>query len=120
MNDLAERYKTCGRCIHDGDSPDIVGSFCYLCSRNPTDRRIDWFEAKKEDNIMDSDNRTVITIKTKNPIEQERIGEHICKQLAGNHDFINDNILVNYTDDTDSVYILVSNEAKETTLNLTL
>ena len=47
-DDLPERYKTCGRCIHDGDSPDIVGSYCYNCKRNPNDRRIDWFEAKKD------------------------------------------------------------------------
>ena len=47
-NDLPERYKTCGRCIHDGDCPDIVGSYCYNCKRNPNDHRIDWFEAKKD------------------------------------------------------------------------
>ena len=50
MSDLDERYKTCGRCVYDGEgSPDIVGSTCYLCKRNPTDNRIDWFEEKKED-----------------------------------------------------------------------
>lgn len=50
MIDLDERYKTCGRCVYDGEgSPDIVGSTCYLCKRNPTDNRIDWFEEKKED-----------------------------------------------------------------------
>ena len=42
------RYKTCGRCIHDGDCPDIVESYCYNCKRNPNDHRIDWFEAKKD------------------------------------------------------------------------
>lgn len=47
-DDLPERYKTCGRCIHDGDCPDVVGSYCYMCKRNPNDRRIDWFEAKKD------------------------------------------------------------------------
>ena len=41
MNKLAERYKTCGRCIHE--------SYCHLCLRNPTDNRIDWFEARKEE-----------------------------------------------------------------------
>lgn len=46
--DLPERYKTCGRCIHDGDCPDIVGSYCYNCKRNPNDHRIDWFEAKRD------------------------------------------------------------------------
>lgn len=69
---------------------------------------------------MDKNNRLVITIKTKNTIEQNKIGEHICNQLVGNPDFIDDNILVDYTDDTDSVYILVTNEAKETVLNLLL
>lgn len=49
MSDLPERYKTCGRCIHDGDSPDIVGSTCYLCKRNPDDHRIDWFEERREE-----------------------------------------------------------------------
>lgn len=48
LDDLPERYKTCGRCIHDGDCPDIVGSYCYNCKRNPNDHRIDWFEAKKD------------------------------------------------------------------------
>lgn len=47
-DDLSERYKTCGRCIHDGDCPDIAGSYCYNCKRNPNDHRIDWFEAKKD------------------------------------------------------------------------
>lgn len=50
MNDLEERYKTCGRCVHDGeDDPNIVGTTCYLCKRNPDDHRIDWFESKKEE-----------------------------------------------------------------------
>lgn len=49
MSDLPERYKTCGRCIHDGDNPDIVGSTCYLCKRNPDDHRIDWFEERREE-----------------------------------------------------------------------
>lgn len=42
--ELPERYKTCGRCTHQEDDPDIVGSTCYLCKRNSTDHRIDWFE----------------------------------------------------------------------------
>lgn len=46
MSDLPERYKTCGRCIHDEDG-DIVGSACYLCKRNPSDHRIDWFEERR-------------------------------------------------------------------------
>lgn len=45
---IPERYKTCGRCVHDGDSPDIVESTCYMCKRNPDDHRIDWFEKKRE------------------------------------------------------------------------
>lgn len=69
---------------------------------------------------MHDSNRIEITIKTKNAIEQARIGEHICNQLIGNPDFIDDNILVNYTDDTNSVYIVVGKEAKETALNLIL
>lgn len=48
MSELAERYKTCGRCVHDGDGADIRGSTCYLCKRNPDDHRIDWFEERKE------------------------------------------------------------------------
>lgn len=43
---IEEEIKTCGRCIHDEESADIVGSSCYLCKRNPTDNRIDWFEEK--------------------------------------------------------------------------
>ena len=49
-NDIPEQYKTCGRCIHDNESSDIVGSTCYMCKRNPDDHRIDWFEKKKEEN----------------------------------------------------------------------
>lgn len=46
---LKEQLKTCGRCIHDGESGNIVGSTCYMCKRNPEDHRIDWFEEKKKD-----------------------------------------------------------------------
>lgn len=50
MSDLAERYKTCGRCVHDEDGDkDIRGSYCYLCLRNPADNRIDWFEEKEDE-----------------------------------------------------------------------
>lgn len=47
---LQERYKTCGRCVHDGeDDPKIAGSYCYSCKRNPIDdNRIDFFEERKE------------------------------------------------------------------------
>ena len=45
MSDLSEKYKTCGRCIHD-EEVDIVGSACYLCKRNPSDHRIDLFEER--------------------------------------------------------------------------
>lgn len=48
-NCIREELKTCGRCVHDGESADIVGSSCYLCKRNPEDHRIDWFEEKKEE-----------------------------------------------------------------------
>ena len=47
-NDISERYKTCGRCIYDGESSDIVGCTCYICKRNPDDHRIDYFEKKEE------------------------------------------------------------------------
>ena len=47
-SNLPERYKTCGRCVHDKEG-DIVGSTCYMCKRNSTDHRIDWFEERKED-----------------------------------------------------------------------
>lgn len=54
MSNLEERYKTCGRCIHDGESnPNIVGSTCYLCKRNLDDHRIDWFEEKKKEKEND-------------------------------------------------------------------
>lgn len=48
MSDLEEKYKTCERCTHKNDL-DITGSFCYLCKRNTTDNRIDWFEEKEND-----------------------------------------------------------------------
>ena len=47
-SELYERYKTCGRCIHYGESSDIVGSTCYKCKRNPDYHRIDWFEERKD------------------------------------------------------------------------
>ena len=51
---LPERYKTCGRCVHDGeDNPDIPESVCYMCKRNSDDHRIDWFEERKEDTSND-------------------------------------------------------------------
>ena len=45
---LSEKYKTCGRCVHDGDDPDNTQSYCYMCRRNFNDNRIDNFELKKE------------------------------------------------------------------------
>lgn len=42
-SDLEEKHKTCGKCAHKNDL-DITGSVCYLCKRNATDNRIDWFE----------------------------------------------------------------------------
>lgn len=53
MNKLVERYKACGRCIHDGDDDNICESYCHLCLRNPTDNRIDWFEARKEETVYE-------------------------------------------------------------------
>ena len=51
MNSLSENYKTCDRCIRIEDNPDIVGSTCYLCKRNPYDHRIDWFEERKDEEL---------------------------------------------------------------------
>ena len=49
-SNLPERYKTCGRCVHDGeDDPNIPQSTCYLCKRNSNDHRIDLFEKRKEE-----------------------------------------------------------------------
>ena len=45
---LSEKYKTCGRCVHDGDNPDNTQSYCYMCRRNFNDNRIDNFKWKKE------------------------------------------------------------------------
>lgn len=42
-----ENNKRCGNCKHDAESGDISGTTCYLCKRNPTDHRIDWWEEKK-------------------------------------------------------------------------
>lgn len=49
ISNLPERYKTCGRCIHDVDNPNINTSKCYLCRRNSDDHRIDWFEERGDD-----------------------------------------------------------------------
>ena len=54
MSDLSEKYKTCGRCIHDEEG-DIVGSSCYLCKRNPDDHRIDLFEERGMNTIMNKE-----------------------------------------------------------------
>lgn len=39
---ILERYKTCGRCVHDSEG--ILGPHCYNCKRNSYDTRIDNFE----------------------------------------------------------------------------
>lgn len=50
MSELPEQYKTCGRCVHDGEGdPNIPESVCYMCKRNYDDHRIDRFEEKKEE-----------------------------------------------------------------------
>ena len=54
MSDLSEKYKTCGRCIHDEEG-DIVGSACYLCKRNPDDHRIDLFEERGMNTTMNKE-----------------------------------------------------------------
>lgn len=46
-SEVRESLKTCGRCIHDGKSQDIVGTPCYMCKRNSEDNRIDWFEERE-------------------------------------------------------------------------
>ena len=47
MSNLKERYETCGKCVHDGESPDTPESKCYMCERNLFDHRIDHFEEKR-------------------------------------------------------------------------
>lgn len=54
-----ERRKTCGRCVHQYEDPDIVDSMCYLCKRNATDHRTDWFEEELEPEIYEGDNVVV-------------------------------------------------------------
>ena len=53
MSNLEEKYKICGRCVHESDPEDYEESFCYLCKRNATDNRIDWFKEKKEEKEND-------------------------------------------------------------------
>ena len=60
MSDLSEKYKTCGRCIHDEEG-DIVGSACYLCKRNPDDHRIDLFEESRLVGMNILENWTEVT-----------------------------------------------------------
>lgn len=67
------------------------------------------------------ENRMTMVIKTKNHEEQKRIGEQICDQLTGNPDYIDSNIVVNYTDsNSTNVYVIVGAEAKETSITLLL
>lgn len=47
-SNLPERYRTCGRCVHNVEE-DIIGSICHMCKRNPTDHRIDCFEEIMEE-----------------------------------------------------------------------
>ena len=68
--------------------------------------------------VPESNNRLEITIKTNSKEEKEKIGRNICCQLLGNPDFIDNNIVVNFTDSDDCVYIIVGEEAKETDLQL--
>ena len=50
MSDLPEKYKTCGRRVHDGeDDPNVPESVCHMRKRNFNDYRFDWFEERKEE-----------------------------------------------------------------------
>lgn len=52
--------------------------------------------------------------------ERNRIGNDICNQLKGNPDFIDSNIVVNFTSYPDLVSIFVFEEAKPVDIKITL
>lgn len=52
--------------------------------------------------------------------ERNRIGNDICNQLKGNPDFIDNNIIVNYTSYPDFVSIFVFEDAKPVDIKITL
>lgn len=56
--------------------------------------------------------RRAISIVTDSEEERVRIGELICKQLRGNQDFIDSNILVNYTNAGNEVLVFIYEECK--------
>lgn len=39
-------HNPCEGCTNEDRSKDIVGTSCYLCIRNPVDRRIDYYDKK--------------------------------------------------------------------------
>lgn len=76
------------------------------------------FTKNEESRSISPTNRVEIIIKTGSPAEQKKIGSNICEQLRGDPDFINSNIVVNYTDSDNNVYVIASKEAKPVVLQL--
>ena len=76
------------------------------------------FTKNSESHSISPTNRVEIIIKTCSPEEQKIIGSNICGQLRGNPDYIDSNIVVNYTDTDNSVYVIASKEARPVVLQL--
>lgn len=102
MSELAECYKTCGRCVHryKGDQ-NISGSTCYLCKRNPDDHRIDWFEWDRGENVEpeEEDSEIYEAELQENTIQRSNMGNNFTKRsmrvttdalrvFASNHNLI--------------------------------
>lgn len=66
---MIEIIKTCSSCIHNKESRDVNGSPCYLCRRNPTDNRTDWFEEKRQTKF-NVDDLVSVQVETLGPFGQ--------------------------------------------------
>ena len=49
MNDSTKWLDICDGCKYCGCGYDVFGSCCFMCKRNPTDHRIDFFKDKVEE-----------------------------------------------------------------------
>ena len=60
-----------------------------------------------------------VTLYLGNEQDARETGENICEKLKGNQDFIDNNVVVNYTDDPGRVHIYIyENTQPETVLLL--
>ena len=64
-------------------------------------------------------NRIEMTIRCEVGKEKE-IGEMMCRKFQGNPNFVSNELLVNYTDDPGTVYVVIGKDARPTKIDWTL